>query len=209
MRSRQRGFTLAECMIALLFISIGLFAYVSLHIRLIHSGLKLEVRMQHQEAVRTKAAEEIAKIRQKQRGVTAPAGSSPTGNTNDADNTSTLQSMDARDGHMSLMIPDPSDGGFKLVRPENGLVPYYDSGYKPFMPYYNSGYIPFRPYYNPLDLSKDTPGPTGSSSTANVTQVGTGVAAAQKIEVEEHWTDRNGDQEIVLETAVAPLYQGW
>lgn len=42
--NRRRGFTLAECMIALLFISIALFAYVSLHIRLIHSGQKLDQR---------------------------------------------------------------------------------------------------------------------------------------------------------------------
>ncbi len=41
---KRRGFTLAECMIALLFLSIALFGYVSLHIRLIHSGLKLEQR---------------------------------------------------------------------------------------------------------------------------------------------------------------------
>lgn len=34
-------------MIALLFISIAMFAYVSLHIRLIHSGMKLEQREYH------------------------------------------------------------------------------------------------------------------------------------------------------------------
>lgn len=196
-------------MIALLFISIGLFAYVSLHVRLIHSGLKLEVRMQHQEAIRTKVAEEIARVRQSQRHMPVDPNH-PNGNDNPApENTSTLMSMDPEEGHMSLFIPDPEDGGFKLVKPEDGLVPYYDSHYKPFMPYYNSGYIPFRPYYNPLDMDKDTPGPTGSASTAQVTPVGSGTTAAQKIEVEEHWKDRNGDQQIVLETAVAPLYQGW
>lgn len=191
-------------MIALLFISIGLFAYVSLHVRLIHSGLKLEVRMQHQEAIRSRMAAEIAKVRQSQ--TAGPAGSA---SASAPTNTSTLMSPDPKEGHMSLIIPDSSDGGFKLVKPENGLVPYYDSSYKPFMPFYNSGYIPFRPYYNPLDLSQDVPGPNGSASSASVTQVGSGVMAAKKIEVEEHWTDRNGEQSIVLETAVAPLYHGW
>ncbi len=51
---RRGGFTLAECMIALLFISIGLFAYVSLHIRLIHSGLKLDERETHHGRVSKK-----------------------------------------------------------------------------------------------------------------------------------------------------------
>ncbi|MHB2018278.1 MAG: hypothetical protein ACYCW6_15110 [Candidatus Xenobia bacterium] len=42
---RARGYTLAECMLAILFISIALFAYVSLQIRLIYSTSKME---QHQ-----------------------------------------------------------------------------------------------------------------------------------------------------------------
>lgn len=213
MRRRHRGFTLAECMIALLFISIGLFAYVSLHVRLIHSGLKLEVRVEHQEGVRSKMAEQIAKARQGMRKINL-TNASTDGNPVDQpqENSSTLMSMDPNEGRISLMVPDPNDGGFKLVRPENGLVPYYDSSYKPFMPYYNSGYIPFRPYYNPLDLNDSSPGTLkspGGSSLANVSPIGTGATAAQKIEVQETWTDRNGEQRIVLESAVAPLYQGW
>ncbi|MEW6278561.1 MAG: hypothetical protein AB1758_08075 [Candidatus Eremiobacterota bacterium] len=44
----MRGFSLAEAMVAMLFLSIALFGYVSLHIRLIHSGHKLEVRQERQ-----------------------------------------------------------------------------------------------------------------------------------------------------------------
>lgn len=46
----RRGFTLAEVMVALLFISIALFAYVSLHIRIIHSSARVEERQTHREA---------------------------------------------------------------------------------------------------------------------------------------------------------------
>ena len=49
-RSR-RAFTLAEAMIAILFICIAFFAYVSLHIRLIHSNAKLEIREGVKETV--------------------------------------------------------------------------------------------------------------------------------------------------------------
>lgn len=191
-------------MIALLFISIALFAYVSLHTRLIHSGYKLETRMLHQEAARTKMAEQIASERQKQ----AAAGG---GLAAEAQNTSTLMSMDPKEGNVSLILPDPTDGGFKLVKPENGLTPYYDSTYKPFMPYYNSGYIPFAAYYNPIVLgggANGQPQVLGQAS-ADVTPIGSGPEAAAMIRVEETWTDRNGQQSIVLETAVAPLFQGW
>lgn len=38
------GFSLAEIMIAVVFISIGFFGYVALHSRILHSGQKLEER---------------------------------------------------------------------------------------------------------------------------------------------------------------------
>ena len=41
-----RAFTLAELMVAIAFISIALFGYISLHLRIIHSSLRLE---QHEE----------------------------------------------------------------------------------------------------------------------------------------------------------------
>lgn len=46
---RRRGFTLAECMVALLFVSIAFFGYASLHIRLIHSSSRVEERQTHRE----------------------------------------------------------------------------------------------------------------------------------------------------------------
>ena len=39
-----RGFTLAEVMVAMLFVSIAMFGYISLHMRIIHSSLTLQKR---------------------------------------------------------------------------------------------------------------------------------------------------------------------
>ncbi len=45
----RRGFTLAEVLIAILFVSIALFGYVGLHIRLLYSGEKIQDREDHRE----------------------------------------------------------------------------------------------------------------------------------------------------------------
>lgn len=41
---RRRGFTLAEVMVAMLFVSIAMFGYISLHMRIIHSSITLQKR---------------------------------------------------------------------------------------------------------------------------------------------------------------------
>jgi prepilin-type N-terminal cleavage/methylation domain-containing protein len=41
---RRRGFTLAEVMVAMLFVSIALFGYVALQLRILHSASTLQVR---------------------------------------------------------------------------------------------------------------------------------------------------------------------
>jgi len=41
---RPRGFTLAEVMVAILFLSIAMFAYFALHLRIIHSASTLDQR---------------------------------------------------------------------------------------------------------------------------------------------------------------------
>ena len=46
---RRRGFTLAECMIAIVFIAIAFFGYVGLHERLILSAGKLQLHQLHSE----------------------------------------------------------------------------------------------------------------------------------------------------------------
>lgn len=50
---RRAGFTLAEVLAAILFVSIGLFGYVSLQGRILHSNRKLQARQQPREAVQT------------------------------------------------------------------------------------------------------------------------------------------------------------
>ncbi|MFN8611432.1 MAG: prepilin-type N-terminal cleavage/methylation domain-containing protein [Vulcanimicrobiota bacterium] len=40
----RRGFTLAEVMVAMLFVSIALFGYVALHLRILHSSSTLQLR---------------------------------------------------------------------------------------------------------------------------------------------------------------------
>lgn len=40
----RRGFTLAEVMVAMLFVSIALFGYVALHLRILHSASTLQLR---------------------------------------------------------------------------------------------------------------------------------------------------------------------
>lgn len=40
----KRGFTLAEVMVAMLFLSIAMFGYISLHMRILHSSTTLQVR---------------------------------------------------------------------------------------------------------------------------------------------------------------------
>lgn len=64
-RLETRGaFTLAEVMIAILFISIAFFGYMSLHIRLMHSGQKLELRQQAREEVGQALTTQVIKVRQ-------------------------------------------------------------------------------------------------------------------------------------------------
>ncbi|MBN9418176.1 MAG: prepilin-type N-terminal cleavage/methylation domain-containing protein [Candidatus Eremiobacteraeota bacterium] len=41
---KSRGFTLAEVMVAMLFVSIALFGYVALHLRILHSASTLQLR---------------------------------------------------------------------------------------------------------------------------------------------------------------------
>ena len=53
-----RAFTLAELMVAILFICIALFGYVSLHLRIIHSALRLE----EHEQVRVTLERNIVKM---------------------------------------------------------------------------------------------------------------------------------------------------
>lgn len=48
-RRRRSGFTLAEVLVAIVFVSIGLFGYVSLQARLLHSNRKLQARQQPRE----------------------------------------------------------------------------------------------------------------------------------------------------------------
>ena len=43
-RTMRRGFTLAEVMVAMLFLSIAMFGYISLHMRIIHSSTTLHLR---------------------------------------------------------------------------------------------------------------------------------------------------------------------
>ncbi len=60
----KKGFSLAEAMLAMLFISIGLFAYVSLHTRIIHSNFKLEARQLVKEKIAADVAIKCIKARQ-------------------------------------------------------------------------------------------------------------------------------------------------
>lgn len=66
---------MAEAMIAILFISIALFGYISLHMRVIHSGTKLEARQDKREAVGAKLITAMIQARYKDvPGVPAGAG---------------------------------------------------------------------------------------------------------------------------------------
>jgi Tfp pilus assembly protein PilV len=60
---KAQGFTLAEAMLAIMFISIALFGYVSLHIRIIYSGTKLESRQAMHEKVGDQLNAQIASTR--------------------------------------------------------------------------------------------------------------------------------------------------
>ncbi len=60
-------------MVAILFISIAFFGYMSLHIRLLHSGRKLELRQTHREAVGQEIATKIAAARRDGQGQSANA----------------------------------------------------------------------------------------------------------------------------------------
>lgn len=77
-RSR-RGFTLAEAMIAILFICIAFFAYVSLHIRLIHSNAKLEIREGIKETV---SQDMVTKLVSARAGIATTANVTSTNATN-------------------------------------------------------------------------------------------------------------------------------
>lgn len=68
----RRAFTLAEVMVAILFISIAFFGYMSLHIRLMHSGQKLEQRQVHREEVGQSVAAQISKARREGVGLKHP-----------------------------------------------------------------------------------------------------------------------------------------
>jgi len=59
-RLRRRGFTLAECMVALLFLSIAVFGYFGLHVRLIHSAGLLENRQRHRQIVQRMLTRSVA-----------------------------------------------------------------------------------------------------------------------------------------------------
>lgn len=59
----KKGFSLAEAMLAMLFISIGLFAYISLHARIIYSNSKLEARQLVKEVIATNMANKSAEAR--------------------------------------------------------------------------------------------------------------------------------------------------
>ncbi|MEW6278207.1 MAG: prepilin-type N-terminal cleavage/methylation domain-containing protein, partial [Candidatus Eremiobacterota bacterium] len=122
---RPRGFTLAECMVAIMFISIALFGYVSLHIRLIHSGHKLQVKMVHQEAARFRLVEALSKLRPVPVPVTASGPLQP-------------PSM------MTGLPPSAtSPGQFALLPPSS------PENYPPFAPYYNSpGWVESYAYQN-------------------------------------------------------------
>ena len=66
---------MAEAMIAILFISIALFGYISLHMRIIHSGSKLETRQDKREAVGAKLITAMLQARYKDvAGVPSGAG---------------------------------------------------------------------------------------------------------------------------------------
>ena len=74
-KRKVAGFTLAEAMMAMLFISIAFFAYISLHMRIIHSNSKLEGR----QAIKERVASDIAvKLAQSRSGQTTKAGLSDT-----------------------------------------------------------------------------------------------------------------------------------
>lgn len=134
MRRRRAGFTLAECMIALLFISIALFAYVSLHIRLIHSGLKLELR----ETYHARVGKQIGR-------------------------------------KLFGEVPDRS------VKLNN----------KPF------------DYFTGANITDAPPQPSQGAPF----EIPQGV---QYYEADEHWTDRNGEQTILVDTCKADReFQGW
>lgn len=60
---------MAEVMLAMLFISIAFFGYMSLHIRLMHSGSKLELRQVHREEVGLEVLAQVAEGRQSEIGV--------------------------------------------------------------------------------------------------------------------------------------------
>lgn len=60
---RRRGFTLAEVMVAILFVSIALFGYMSLHMRIIHSATTLQQRHAIRRKVNLQSALLVAKAR--------------------------------------------------------------------------------------------------------------------------------------------------
>ena len=68
----RAGFTLAEVMIAILFISIAFFGYMSLHIRLMHSGQKLELRQQAREEVGQSLTQQVVAARSEGEAVGTP-----------------------------------------------------------------------------------------------------------------------------------------
>ncbi|HEY4001934.1 MAG TPA: type II secretion system protein [Candidatus Xenobia bacterium] len=78
---RKRAFTLAEVMVAIAFISIALFAYVSLQIRLMYSTFKLEVHQMKCEQAGSALATAAGSGRT---STPAPAANLPAGLSHDA-----------------------------------------------------------------------------------------------------------------------------
>jgi hypothetical protein len=151
-RRTVKGFSLAEAMLAMLFISIGLFAYVSLHTRIIHSNFKLEARQLVKEKIATDIASKCAKARQ---GGTTTSGISEaslpptTGGTNTTSgsgssfpayspystNTGYADSQAMKDSNTSNSYPESQT--YKNSKPadapgvlEGGFTIAYDEGQK-------------------------------------------------------------------------------
>ena len=62
----RRGFTLAEVMVAMLFLSIAMFGYIGLHMRIIHSSTTLHLRHSIRRKVDLQSALTVNRARQGQ-----------------------------------------------------------------------------------------------------------------------------------------------
>lgn len=145
------AFTLAEAMLAMLFISIAFFAYVSLHIRIIHSNFKLEGRQTIKEKVASDMAYKLALSRKGQKttqglvdpeaalrflgipssNTDGPAGSTTTANSTSSTGSSSFPSFQAYNQSTSVGAGPVStaynDGGFKESSAYKGSVSVNDA----------------------------------------------------------------------------------